>query len=58
MDLREIEWAHMDWIDVAQYRDRWRALVYTVMNFRGSIKCCEILEYMLNWRFLKKGSAP
>jgi hypothetical protein len=24
----------MDWIDLAQDRDRWRALVYTVMNLR------------------------
>jgi hypothetical protein len=24
----------VDWIDVAQDRDRWRALVYTVMNLR------------------------
>jgi hypothetical protein len=23
-----------DWIDLAQYRDRWRAVVYTVMNLR------------------------
>jgi hypothetical protein len=34
MDLREIEWVGMDWIDVAQDRDRWRALVNTVMNLR------------------------
>jgi hypothetical protein len=33
-----------DWIDLAQDRDRWRALVYTVMNLRGSIKCGEFLE--------------
>jgi hypothetical protein len=32
--LREIEWGVMDWIDVAQDRDQWRALVNTVMNLR------------------------
>jgi hypothetical protein len=32
MDLREIGWDGMDWIDVAQDRDQWRALVNTVMN--------------------------
>jgi hypothetical protein len=34
MDLREIGWYDMDWIDLAQDRDQWRALVNTVMNFR------------------------
>jgi hypothetical protein len=34
MDLREIGWDDMDWIDVAQNRDQWRALVNTVMNLR------------------------
>jgi hypothetical protein len=34
MDLRVIGWDDMDWIDLAQDRDRWRALVYTVMNLR------------------------
>jgi hypothetical protein len=32
MDLREIEWADMDWIYLTQYRGQWRALVNTVMN--------------------------
>jgi hypothetical protein len=32
MDLREIGWDGMDWIDLAQERDQWRALVNTVMN--------------------------
>jgi hypothetical protein len=32
MDLREIGWADMDWIDLAQERDLWRAPVNTVMN--------------------------
>jgi hypothetical protein len=34
MDLRDIEWGGMDWIDVDEGRDQWRALVNTVMNFR------------------------
>jgi hypothetical protein len=34
MDLREIGWDGMDWIDLAQDRDQWRALVNTVMNLR------------------------
>jgi hypothetical protein len=34
MDLREIGWSGMDWIDVAQDRDQWRALVNRVMNLR------------------------
>jgi hypothetical protein len=33
-DLREIGWGGMDWIDLAQDRDRWRALVNTVRNLR------------------------
>jgi transcription termination factor 2 len=34
MDLREIGWDGMDWIDLAQDRDQWRALLNTVMNPR------------------------
>jgi hypothetical protein len=34
IDLREIGWNGMDWIDLAQDRDQWRALVNTVMNLR------------------------
>jgi hypothetical protein len=34
MDLREIGFGDMDWIHLAQDRDRWRALVNTVMNLR------------------------
>jgi hypothetical protein len=34
MDLREIGWADMDWIDSAQDRDQWKALVNTVMNLQ------------------------
>jgi hypothetical protein len=33
-ELREIGWDGVDWIDLAQDRDQWRALVNTVMNLR------------------------
>jgi hypothetical protein len=34
MDLREIGWYDVDWIELAQDRDQWRTLVNTEMNLR------------------------
>jgi hypothetical protein len=34
MDLREIGWGSVEWIQLPQDRDRWRAVVNTVMNLR------------------------
>jgi hypothetical protein len=34
MDLREIGWNGVDWIDMAQDRDQWRAVVNTLLNLR------------------------
>jgi hypothetical protein len=34
IDLREIGWDGFEWIDLAQDRDQWKALMNTVMNLR------------------------
>jgi hypothetical protein len=34
MDLVEVGWGDLDWIGLAQHRDRWRALVNLVLNLR------------------------
>jgi hypothetical protein len=34
IDLREIVWDGMDWIELDHNRDQWRALVNTVINLR------------------------
>jgi hypothetical protein len=34
MDLVEVRWGDVDWIGLAQDRDRWRALVNSVLNLR------------------------
>jgi hypothetical protein len=34
IELKKIGWVGMDWIDLAQDRYQWRALVNTVMNLR------------------------
>jgi hypothetical protein len=34
MDLVEVGWGDVDWIGLAQGRDRWRALVNSVLNLR------------------------
>jgi hypothetical protein len=36
LDLREIGWGGMDWFDLSQDRDQWRALVSTEINLRVS----------------------
>jgi hypothetical protein len=44
MDLRDIVWDGMDWIDLAQVRDQRRTLVNTVMNLRVSQNAVKFLS--------------
>jgi len=43
MDFQEVGWGRGDWMELAQDRDRWRALVGTLRNFRGSISAGNFL---------------
>jgi hypothetical protein len=44
IDLREIGWDGMDWIDLAHDRDQWRVLVNTVMNLRVPLNVGKFLS--------------
>ena len=34
MDFKEVEWGAMDWVDLTENRDKWRAFVDAVMDIR------------------------
>jgi hypothetical protein len=55
MELKDIGWSGMNYIDLIQDRDQWRALVNIELS--GSIKLWENLQSLHNWRLLEKGSA-
>jgi transposase len=55
-NIREIGWDGVDWINLAEDRGQWTALMNTIMNLRVP-KCWEVLEWLHNWWLLKKDSA-
>jgi hypothetical protein len=54
MDLRELEWDDMDWIDLAENRDKWKALVNAVMNLRVSQNAGKFLSSCTIGRFSRR----
>ena len=48
MELQEVGGGCGDGMELAQDRKRWRALVSTVWDLRGSIKCGEFLDQLQN----------
>jgi hypothetical protein len=45
MALGEVGWGDVDWIGLAKDRNRWRAVVNSVLNLRGSMKSWETIEW-------------
>jgi hypothetical protein len=54
MDLREIRWVGVDWIDMAQDKDQWRALVKTVLNLRVLYNVEKVLSSYVTGGFSKR----
>jgi hypothetical protein len=54
MDLRGIGWDGMDWIDLAQDRDRLRALVNTIMNLQVPLNAGKFLSSCTTCDFSKR----
>jgi hypothetical protein len=54
MNRREIGWDGMDWIDLAQDRDQWRALVIMVMNVRVPLNAGKFLSSCTISSFLRR----
>jgi hypothetical protein len=57
MDLGQTEWDGVDWVDLAQEYGSVMGSCEHGDEPSGSIKCWQVLEWLYNWRLLKKDSA-
>jgi hypothetical protein len=46
MDLVEVGWGDVDWIGLAENRDRWRALVNSVLNLRVALNAEKLFSVL------------
>jgi hypothetical protein len=58
MDLKDVGFEGVDWIDLAQDEDKWRSLVNTVKNIRGTGNAEIFLSDRSDCWLLRKFSAP
>jgi hypothetical protein len=56
MDLVEVGWGDVDWIALAQDRDRWRALVNSVLNLFHAGKLSSVLSTCIRQLAVELGS--
>jgi hypothetical protein len=50
MDLKEIVWGGVDWIDPSPDKDKWQTPINKVNDIPGSIKCRKCLDYLRKYQ--------